>query len=166
MDLNKERPQEPGEGRRSWKPEAEGAHLDRWQEEAHPPPPHERSRPCPHRSPGSQRAGYRGRLASRPRDYHGRKLGDRNQPSPQATPRLAFFQDECGVCMSRTDWVGIEGGRTSPPPPPAMQFLHQHVRTTPQRACLPWEAQVWRNASTPLETPSSFFRNSFSGGNI
>ena len=70
------------------------------------------------------------------------------------------------MCVSRMDWVGIEGGRTSPPPPPPVRFLHQHVRTTPQRARLPWEAQVWRNASTPLETQPSFFRSSFSGGNI
>lgn len=120
MDLNKERPQKPGEGCRSWKPEATGAHLDGWHQEAHrprpPPPLHERSHPCPPPQPGQPASRVQGRLAARHRDYHGRKLSDRNQPSPQATPRLACFQDECGVCMSRTDWVGIEGGRTSPPP--------------------------------------------------
>lgn len=39
MDLNKERPQKPGEGCRSWKPEATGAHLDGWHQEAHRPRP-------------------------------------------------------------------------------------------------------------------------------
>lgn len=116
--------------------------------EARPAPAQEEAPRGPHSSqmtrlsslsPDIQGAGERERLASKDRDDHGGKHSDGSRRPLQATPRAAFFHDECGVCLSRKDRVRAEeGGRFHPPLLP-MWFLHKHVSTTPERASLPWE---------------------------
>ena len=142
MHLNKKKPQKPREG-------CQSITSTRLHWEARPAPAQEEPPRGPHSSqmtrlsspsPGIQGAGERESLASKDRDYHGGKHSDGGSQRPlQATPRAAFFQDECGVCLSRKDRVGAEEGGRFPPPPLPMWSLHKHVSTTPERAGLPWE---------------------------
>lgn len=154
MNLNKKKPQKPREGGSEPVNLRPGEHdLDLAslgstpgpcprggaQEEAPRGPHSSQMTRLSSLSPDIQGAGERERLASKDRDDHGGKHSDGSRRPLQATPRAAFFHDECGVCLSRKDRVRAEeGGRFHPPLLP-MWFLHKHVSTTPERASLPWE---------------------------
>lgn len=89
MDLNKERPQEPGEGsRRSWKPEAEGHDWTAGRRK-HTLPRHEEL-PAPTAAWAASEQGTGEGWLPGPGIITVGNSGDRNQPSPGDTLDCIF----------------------------------------------------------------------------